>query len=178
MGADVMRCVLPSCASPLFHHERERCQRLCGTSRCPGPKEAAGAPGPAVLATARSRGPGTSPPTEPLALAARAHCLPPASCSGPFRSARASRSHELARELDATATALANRQDESEQSRKRLIDQSREFKKNTPEDLRKQVAPLLKGFQAEIDALSKRSKESEAAFLNVYKRLIDVPASL
>ncbi|XP_064208440.1 homeobox protein cut-like 1 isoform X2 [Anguilla rostrata] len=82
---------------------------------------------------------------------------------------------QLQRELDATATVLANRQDESEQSRKKLIDQSREFKKNTPEDLRKQVAPLLKGFQAEIDALSKRSKESEAAFLNVYKRLIDVP---
>ncbi|XP_064159178.1 homeobox protein cut-like 1 isoform X1 [Anguilla rostrata] len=82
---------------------------------------------------------------------------------------------QLQRELDTTATVLANRQDESEQSRKSLIDQSREFKKNTPEDLRKQVAPLLKSFQAEIDALSKRSKEAEAAFLNVYKRLIDVP---
>ncbi|XP_026075734.1 homeobox protein cut-like 1 isoform X3 [Carassius auratus] len=82
---------------------------------------------------------------------------------------------QLQKELDATAGALANRQDESEQSRKKLIDQSREFKKNTPEDLRKQIAPLLKGFQAEIDALSKRSKESEAAFLSVYKRLIDVP---
>ncbi|KAM9498817.1 homeobox protein cut-like 1 isoform 3-T3 [Salvelinus alpinus] len=82
---------------------------------------------------------------------------------------------QLQRELNTTATALANRQDESEQSRKKLIDQSREFKKNTPEDLRKQVAPLLKGFQAEIDAVSKRSKESEAAFLNVYKRFIDVP---
>ncbi|XP_055513436.1 cut-like homeobox 1b isoform X4 [Leucoraja erinacea] len=81
----------------------------------------------------------------------------------------------LQRELDTTATVLANRQDESEQSRKRLIDESREFKKSTPEDLRKLVAPLLKSFQAEIDALSKRSKEAEAAFLNVYKRLIDVP---
>ncbi|OXB78859.1 UNVERIFIED_CONTAM: hypothetical protein H355_011264 [Colinus virginianus] len=120
----------------------------------------------------------------------------------------------LKRELDATATILANRQDESEQSRKKLIEQSREFKKNTPElnfggvfllpvipalvlaafvpaeteayrtpeinqnkpqDLRKQVAPLLKSFQGEIDALGKRSKEAEAAFLNVYKRLIDVP---
>uniref|UniRef100_A0AAR2JE47 Protein CASP n=1 Tax=Pygocentrus nattereri TaxID=42514 RepID=A0AAR2JE47_PYGNA len=69
----------------------------------------------------------------------------------------------------------ARLQDESEQSRKKLIDQSREFKKNTPEDLRKQAAPLLKSFQAEIDALSKRSKEAEAAFLNVYKKLIDVP---
>ncbi|XP_034461048.1 cut-like homeobox 1b isoform X5 [Hippoglossus hippoglossus] len=82
---------------------------------------------------------------------------------------------QLQKELDATATQLANRQDESEQSRKKLIDLSREFKKNTPEDLRKQVAPLLKSFQGEIDALSKRSKEAEAAFLNVYKKIIDVP---
>uniref|UniRef100_A0A3P8ZSP9 Protein CASP n=1 Tax=Esox lucius TaxID=8010 RepID=A0A3P8ZSP9_ESOLU len=82
---------------------------------------------------------------------------------------------QLQRELDATATQLANRQDESEQSRKKLIDQSRDFKKNTAEDIRKQVAPLLKSFQGEIDALSKRSKEAEAAFLNVYKKLIDVP---
>ncbi|CAF97413.1 unnamed protein product [Tetraodon nigroviridis] len=79
------------------------------------------------------------------------------------------------KELDATATQLANRQDESEQTRKKLIDLSREFKKNTPEELRKQVAPLLKSFQGEIDALSKRSKEAENAFLNVYKKIIDVP---
>lgn len=46
------------------------------------------------------------------------------------------------RELDATATVLANRQDESEQSRKRLIEQSREFKKNTPE-VRPQCRPGL-----------------------------------
>uniref|UniRef100_A0A8C5EIB3 Protein CASP n=1 Tax=Gouania willdenowi TaxID=441366 RepID=A0A8C5EIB3_GOUWI len=82
---------------------------------------------------------------------------------------------QLQKELDATATLLASRQDESEQSRKKLIDLSREFKKNTAEDLRKQVAPLLKSFQGEIDALGKRSKEAEAAFLNVYKKIIDVP---
>lgn len=44
------------------------------------------------------------------------------------------------RELDATATILANRQDESEQSRKKLIEQSREFKKNTPEVRRKAIS--------------------------------------
>uniref|UniRef100_A0A8C0BTS8 Homeobox protein cut-like n=1 Tax=Buteo japonicus TaxID=224669 RepID=A0A8C0BTS8_9AVES len=53
------------------------------------------------------------------------------------------------RELDATATILANRQDESEQSRKKLIEQSL--------------------------YCSSICKEAEAAFLNVYKRLIDVP---
>ncbi|KAI7800678.1 cut-like homeobox 1b isoform X1 [Triplophysa rosa] len=81
----------------------------------------------------------------------------------------------LQRELDSIATLLASRQDDSEQSRKNLVEQSRHFKKSTPEDLRKLVAPLLKSFQSEIDALSTRSKEAETAFLSVYKRLIDVP---
>uniref|UniRef100_A0AAX7TDJ9 Protein CASP n=1 Tax=Astatotilapia calliptera TaxID=8154 RepID=A0AAX7TDJ9_ASTCA len=71
-------------------------------------------------------------------------------------------------ELDVTATQLANRQDESEQSRKKLIDLSREFKKNTPEVRKSDI-------HRRIDALSKRSKEAEAAFLNVYKKIIDVP---
>ncbi|KAJ8312007.1 hypothetical protein KUTeg_009380 [Tegillarca granosa] len=61
------------------------------------------------------------------------------------------------RGLDTTATDLANRQDESDASRKRLVEQSRDFKKNTPEDIRKVVAPLLKSFQSEVDSLSKRN---------------------
>ncbi|XP_013416520.1 homeobox protein cut-like 1 isoform X6 [Lingula anatina] len=79
------------------------------------------------------------------------------------------------KDLDTSATDLASRQDESDASRKRLVEQSRDFKKNTPEDIRKVVAPLLKSFQGEIDALSKRSKAAEAAFLSVYKKLIDIP---
>lgn len=81
----------------------------------------------------------------------------------------------LQKELDITATELANRQDESDLSRKRLVEQSREFKKSTPEDIRKIVAPLLKSFQSEVDSLSKRSKAAEAAFLSIYKRIIDLP---
>lgn len=82
---------------------------------------------------------------------------------------------QLQRELDVAATELANRQDESDSSRKKLVELSREFKKTTSEDIRKTVAPLLKSFQIEIDNLSKRSKAAEAAFLNIYKRIIDVP---
>ena len=37
------------------------------------------------------------------------------------------------RELDTTATELANRQDEAESSRKKLVEMSRDFKKNTPD---------------------------------------------
>ena len=41
--------------------------------------------------------------------------------------------HLLQRELDVTATELASKQDESDAARKKLVEQSREFKKNTPE---------------------------------------------
>ncbi|KAK2148951.1 hypothetical protein LSH36_474g04016 [Paralvinella palmiformis] len=130
------------------------------------------------------------------------------------------------KELDITATDLAARQDDSDLARKRLVEQSREFKKTasevpipladtyilsfsvliwaplagpsthhkshepvhfekfasgfeaTPKEIKKHVAPLLKSFQAEIDNLSKRSKNAEGAFLSVYKRLIDAPGLL
>jgi homeobox protein cut-like len=82
---------------------------------------------------------------------------------------------EVQKSLDLSASDLAARQDESEASRKKLVELSREFKKNTPEDVRKLVAPLLKSFQSEIDSLSKRSKNAEALFLMVYKRLTELP---
>ncbi|XP_072044688.1 protein CASP-like isoform X2 [Amphiura filiformis] len=82
---------------------------------------------------------------------------------------------QLQRELDTTATELANRQDEAESSRKKLVEMSRDFKKNTPDDVRKVVAPVIKSFQSEVDTLSKRSKAAEAAFLSIYKKLIDLP---
>ncbi|XP_060765292.1 homeobox protein cut-like 1 isoform X3 [Neoarius graeffei] len=82
---------------------------------------------------------------------------------------------QLQKDLDVAANALASTQHENEQTRKKLIDQSNELKKHTPEDLHEHITPLLKGFQSEIDALCERSKDSEAAFLSVYKRLIDVP---
>ena len=39
-----------------------------------------------------------------------------------------------------------------------LIDQSRAFKKENSEETKQSVAPLLKSFRNEIDALTKRSK--------------------
>ncbi|RMX58975.1 hypothetical protein pdam_00021836 [Pocillopora damicornis] len=61
---------------------------------------------------------------------------------------------DLQKSLDTTAAELADRQDESDTSRKKLVELSRDFKKNTPEDTRKKMAPLLKSFQAEVRALS------------------------
>ena len=59
--------------------------------------------------------------------------------------------------LDELATEITTRQDESEGSRKLLIELIRNFKKSNSEETRLIVAPLLKSFQNEIDNLSKRS---------------------
>ncbi len=75
----------------------------------------------------------------------------------------------LQKELDATATQLANRQDESEQSRKKLIDLSREFKKNTPEvrksDMRQRTTAHTS--RDSFDDLPQRFSVSLLLFINV-----------
>ncbi|XP_068422486.1 homeobox protein cut-like 2 isoform X2 [Clinocottus analis] len=81
----------------------------------------------------------------------------------------------LQRELNSVASELAGRQEESEHSHKHLVELSREFKRNVPEEVREMVAPVLKSFQAQVVALNKRSKEAESAFLGVYKQLIEAP---
>ncbi|XP_043191632.1 homeobox protein cut-like 1 [Amphibalanus amphitrite] len=81
----------------------------------------------------------------------------------------------LQSELDEVAAEIAARQDQSEDSRRALVELTRDFRKNTPEDVRKMIAPLLKSFQSEVDSLSNRSKGAESAFLKVYKKLIDMP---
>ncbi|KAG8011667.1 Homeobox protein cut-like 2, partial [Nibea albiflora] len=55
----------------------------------------------------------------------------------------------LQRELNSVASELAGRQEESEHSHKHLIELSREFKRNVPEEVREMVAPVLKSFQAQ-----------------------------
>ncbi|XP_017324479.1 homeobox protein cut-like 2 isoform X2 [Ictalurus punctatus] len=81
----------------------------------------------------------------------------------------------LQRELNSVAAQLAGRQEESEHSHKHVLELSREFKKNVPEEVREMVAPVLKSFQAQVVALIQRSKEAESAFLGVYKQLIEAP---
>ncbi|XP_048196669.1 homeobox protein cut-like 2 [Perognathus longimembris pacificus] len=79
------------------------------------------------------------------------------------------------KECNSLASELCAPQEESKPSHKHLIELRREFKKNVPEDIREMVAPVLKSFQAEVVALSKRSQEAEAAFLSVYKQIIEAP---
>ncbi|XP_057620397.1 homeobox protein cut-like 2 isoform X4 [Chionomys nivalis] len=103
----------------------------------------------------------------------------------PARAARATRGprsrrrldlRRLQKELNSIALELSGPQEESsEHSPKRLIELRREFRKNVPKGIREMVAPVLKSFQAEVVALSKRSQEAEAALLSVYKQLIEAP---
>jgi len=76
--------------------------------------------------------------------------------------------------LDDLATQITTRQDESDASRKQLIELIRGFKKSNTEETRQVVAPLLKNFQNEIDSLSKRSKAAEKSFFDIYKKFCDI----
>lgn len=76
--------------------------------------------------------------------------------------------------LDDLAGQITERQDESDASRKQLIELIRNFKKNNPDEIRATVAPLLKSFQNEVDSLSKRSKATEKAFFDIYKKFCDI----
>lgn len=77
--------------------------------------------------------------------------------------------------LDEVATEITARQDESDTSRKALIELLRDFKKNSDDEVRQSVAPVVKSFQNEVDALAKRAKAAEKAFFEIYKTLADVP---
>eukprot|EP00088_Acartia_fossae_P056571 TRINITY_DN6586_c0_g1_i5.p1 TRINITY_DN6586_c0_g1~~TRINITY_DN6586_c0_g1_i5.p1 ORF type:complete len:670 (-),score=199.17 TRINITY_DN6586_c0_g1_i5:172-2181(-) len=76
--------------------------------------------------------------------------------------------------LDDLAVQITTRQDEGEASMKVLIDQSRAFKKENTEETKQSVAPLLKSFRNEIDALTKRSKAAEKAFFDIYQKFCDI----
>ena len=50
----------------------------------------------------------------------------------------------------------------------------RNFQKLNSEKIRLAAAPLLKSFHNEIDSLSKRSKFSEKAFFDIYKKSCNI----
>ncbi|KAG1760583.1 hypothetical protein EDD22DRAFT_759628, partial [Suillus occidentalis] len=101
--------------------------------------------------------------------------------------------HELQKMLDAQGIEIVDNQKESILGRKQLADRTKEFKKIEDDEKLNSFKGLLKGphtlfltvlvsfsnssttYQTEIDSLTKRSKVSENAFLNVYKVLAEAP---
>jgi homeobox protein cut-like len=81
---------------------------------------------------------------------------------------------ELQKQLDQQSLEIVDQQQKSLESRKRLANQTKEFKKLHPE-VSETIKPLIKEYQTEIDSSAKRSKLVESWFLNVYKVLVDVP---
>eukprot|EP00053_Salpingoeca_punica_P016324 m.153539 g.153539 ORF g.153539 m.153539 type:complete len:665 (+) comp16942_c0_seq1:248-2242(+) len=81
----------------------------------------------------------------------------------------------LQKSLDENTEEIMKMREESEQSRKELVETAKEFRKVSSEDVRKAVAPIIKRFQQEVDFLSKRCRSSETAFSMVYKKLVEAP---
>ena len=82
---------------------------------------------------------------------------------------------DLQQQLNATAPELLEAQKAAVTNRKKLADQTREFKKQPDANKLESFKPLLKAYQTEIDTLTKRSKAAENAFLNVHSALTTAP---
>ncbi|KAF6774672.1 hypothetical protein AHF37_05390 [Paragonimus kellicotti] len=77
--------------------------------------------------------------------------------------------------LESTVTELAANREKGESARAALVQLTREFRKSASEETRKAVLTLLKSFQTEIDSSRKRCSFAEESYINVYKKLIDLP---
>lgn len=82
---------------------------------------------------------------------------------------------DLQQQLSTTAPELFEAQKAAVSNRKKLADQTREFKKQPDANKLESFKPLLKAYQTEIDTLTKRSKAAENAFLNVHSALTNAP---
>ncbi|KAG0701320.1 hypothetical protein DFH29DRAFT_1000288 [Suillus ampliporus] len=82
---------------------------------------------------------------------------------------------ELQKTLDTQGIEIVDNQKESVPGCKQLADRTKEFKKIPDDEKLNSFKGLLKTYQTEIDNLTKRSKVSENAFLNVYKVLAEAP---
>lgn len=83
---------------------------------------------------------------------------------------------ELQKSMDTTALEMVELQKENMIGRKKLAEQTRDFKR-LPDDAAKvnSIKGLLKAYQQEIDSLTRRSQRSESTFLSVYKVLAEAP---
>ncbi|KIJ67999.1 hypothetical protein HYDPIDRAFT_83675 [Hydnomerulius pinastri MD-312] len=95
--------------------------------------------------------------------------------SGALATWKAINLHELQKTLDAQGIEIVENQKENVVSRKGLAERTKEFKKISDDEKLNSFKGLLKAYQQEIDNLTKRSKISESAFLNVYKVLAEAP---
>ncbi|KAL8141852.1 hypothetical protein V2J09_014884 [Rumex salicifolius] len=77
--------------------------------------------------------------------------------------------------LDEQGLRIAENQENSQKNRKKLAESTRDFRKASTEEQLSFFTSLLKGYQEEIDNLTKRAKFGENAFLNIYQKLYEAP---
>lgn len=77
--------------------------------------------------------------------------------------------------LDEQGLRIGENQEASLKNRRKLAESTRDFKKASPEDKQKLFNTLLKGYQEEVDNLTKRAKFGENSFLTIYQKLYEAP---
>jgi homeobox protein cut-like len=78
-------------------------------------------------------------------------------------------------QLDDQGLQIGKNQESSLKNRRKLAESTRDFKKASQEEKTKSFPALLKGYQEEVDNLTKRAKFGENAFLNIYQKLYEAP---
>ena len=76
--------------------------------------------------------------------------------------------------LDVFATDIAQKQDETSNTRGQLITLLQDFKNSNSEEVKAASSPLIKAFQEEVDRLDSRSKYGEKAFFEAYKSVAEL----
>ncbi|XP_020104636.1 protein CASP [Ananas comosus] len=77
--------------------------------------------------------------------------------------------------LDEQGLKIAENQETSQKNRRKLAESTRDFKKASPDEKLGLFNSLLKGYQEEVDNLTKRAKFGENSFLNIYQKLYEAP---
>ncbi|XP_015954347.1 protein CASP [Arachis duranensis] len=77
--------------------------------------------------------------------------------------------------LDEQGLRIAENQENSQKNRRKLAESTRDFKKAPTEEKLGLFNTLLKGYQEEVDNLTKRAKFGENAFLNIYQKIYEAP---
>nr|CAB3498471.1 unnamed protein product [Digitaria exilis] len=126
----------------------------------------------AGAASDRDRSPPPPPPPPPQSSAAAAISSPLAVVCSFWKD------FDLEKErsgLDEQGLKIAENQETSQKNRRKLAENTRDFKKASPDEKLSLFNSLLKSYQEEVDNLTKRAKFGENAFLNIYQKLYEAP---
>ncbi|KAJ1735877.1 hypothetical protein LPJ61_000321 [Coemansia biformis] len=82
---------------------------------------------------------------------------------------------QLLQTLDETGLSIVDNQTTSLQERRKLAEKTKEFRAVPDEQKPAELKPLLRAYQSEIDALTKRMKFAENEFLKLFKTFSEAP---